>query len=289
MRSNSMLILLAIPSLLGSVLLMRLAGAVQSLQVQQIVVALIGIAAVLWMDRAKRQHKTETSALTVQQIRNAVVMLVPMLVGLLACFVFSETGNPSRWLKLGPLRLYFSAAVLPLALFLFARLHWRTPFSAMANMALMLAFAVLLALQPDFSQLAAFSFAGVFIVWHRPGSVVQKIVFTAALVLLCSWCQQQADTLQPVAYVEGVIQLAMRAGIVAMFAAVLSIALVPTGLFYIGIKRGSPEIIPIALYYIVIMICAYIGLTPMPLLGFGAGPVLGYFVLLAGRRDLKMT
>ncbi|MFC0349622.1 hypothetical protein [Undibacterium danionis] len=285
MRSNSMLILLAIPSLLGSVLLMRLAGAAQSLQVQQIVVALIGIATVLWMDKARRQHKTETSSSTAQQIRNAVVMQVPMLVGLVACFVFSETGNPSRWLKLGPLRLYFSAAVLPLALFLLARLHWRTPFSAMANMALMLAFAVLLALQPDFSQLAAFSLAGVFIVWHRPGSEAQKIAFTLVLCLLCCWCWQQPDPLQPVPYVEGVIQLAMSAGIVAMLAAVSSIALIPLGLFYIGIKRGSSELIPIALYYIVIMICAYIGLTPMPLLGFGAGPVLGYFAVLVGRRD----
>ena len=278
MRTSWMLILLAIPSLMCSVLLMRLAGAAQSLQVQQIVAALIGVVYVLWTDRTNRQHKTETSSSTAQQIHNTVVLLALMLVSLAACFAFSESTNPSRWLKLGPLRLYQSAAVLPLALFLFVRLHWRIPFSAMANLALMLAFAVLLALQPDVSQLAAFSFAAVFIVWHRPDSVAQKIAFTAALVLLCSWCQQQADTLQPVAYVEGVIQLAMSAGIVAMLAAELSIALIPLGLFYIGIKRGAPELIPIALYYIVIMICAYIGLTPMPLLGFGAGPVLGYFL-----------
>ena len=285
MRTSWMLILLAIPSLMGSVLLMRLADAGQSLQVQQLVAALIGIVYVLWTDRTSRLHRTETSSSKAQQIQHALVLLVLMLVGLAACFAFSESTHPSRWLKLGPLRLYLSAAVLPLALYQLARLHWRASFSVVANMVFMLAFAMLLALQPDVSQLAAFSLATVFIVWHRAGSFVQKIAFTLALCLLCCWCWQQPDPLQPVPYVEGVIQLAMSAGIVAMLAAVLSLALIPLGLFYIGIKRDSPELIPIALYYIVIMICAYVGLTPMPLLGFGAGPVLGYFAVLVGRRD----
>lgn len=285
MRTSWMLILLAIPSLMGSVLLMRLAGAGQSLQVQQLVAALIGIVYVLWTDRTSCLHRTEKSSSRAHEIQHALVLLALMLVSLAACFAFSESTHPRRWLKLGPLRLYLSAAVLPLALYQLARLHWRAPFSVVSNMVFILTFAMLLALQPDVSQLAAFSLATVFIVWHRAGSFVQKIAFTAALVLLCIWCQQQADTLQPVAYVEGVIQLATSAGIVAMLVAVLSLALIPLGLFYIGIKRGSSELIPIALYYIVIMICAYIGLTPMPLLGFGAGPVLGYFAVLVGRRD----
>lgn len=284
MRTSWLLILFALPSLIGSLLLMRLAGAGQALQVQQIVVALIGIAFVLWMDKMRRNQDAETGSSIPQQIRNSVLMLAMMLFGLAACFASFEVGNPSRWLKLGGLRLYFSAAVLPLALLVLVRLHWRLQFSANANVVLMLVFSVLLTFQPDFSQLISFALAALFIVWHRAGGLALKVAISVVLGLLCFWCWQQPDPLQPVPYVEGVIQLAGSAGIFAMLAAVLSVALIPIGLFYVGIKRNEHELMPIALYYIVIMICAYLGSTPMPLIGFGAGPLLGYFAVLVMRR-----
>jgi cell division protein FtsW (lipid II flippase) len=285
MRTRLLLILFALPSVIGSVLLIHLAGAGQSLQVQQIIVALIVISIVLWMDKVHRNRSFENISSIPQQIRNSVLMLALMLIGLIACFAFSEAGNPSRWLKLGGLRLYFSAAVLPIALYVLAKLHWRLQSYAYANFILMLAFATILALQPDVSQLIAFAIAALFIVWHRTGSLVLKIAISVVVGLLCYWCWQQPDQLQPMSYVEGVIQLSGGAGNVAMLAAILSVALIPIGLFFVGIKHSSPELIPIAFYYIVIIICAYLGLTPMPLLGFGAGPVLGYFAVLLMRRN----
>lgn len=285
MRTSYLLILLALPSLIGSVLLMRLAEAGQSLQLQQVLVAVLGIACVWWMDRRNRVQTAEGHSTISKQIRHAVVILALMLVGLAVCFAFSAAPNPSRWLKLGGLRLYISAAVLPLALYLFARLHWRLQFSAYANVALILVFAALLTLQPDLSQVIAFALAALFIVVHRACGLALKVGASAVLGLFCFWCWRQPDPLQPVPYVEGVIQLAGSAGIVTMIAAILSLALIPLGLFYIAIKRSVPELMPIALYYFAIMNCAYLGLTPMPLLGFGAGPVLGYFALLAIRRN----
>ncbi len=285
MRTSWLLILFALPSLIGSVLLMRSAGVGQSLQIQQIALALLGMTCVLWIDNARRNQDAGKALTIPRQVRNSVLILVPMLIGLAACFAFSETGSPSRWLKIGGIRLYFSAAVLPLALYVFVRLHWRLGFSAYANVLVILVFAGLLALQPDFSQLIAFALSALFIVWHRAGGLALKVGASAILGLLCLWCWQQPDPLQPVPYVEGVIQLAGSAGLVAMLAAILSVVLIPIGLFYVAIKRSAPELIPIALYYIVIMISAYLGLTPLPLLGFGAGPVIGYFAVLVMRRN----
>lgn len=288
MRTTRLLILFALPSLMGSLWLMRMAGAGAALQVQQLVVAVIGIALAFWVDqRATSQHAHQDANQDLgpsQSTRNALVALSLMALGLLACFAFSEAGNPSRWLKLKGLRLYFSAAVLPVAIYLLARLHWRLQFSAMGSFGLFSVFVLLLAAQPDLSQALAFTLAAIFIVWHRADSLVLKVVGSAVWAVLCYWCWQQVDPLQPVPYVEGVIQLAASAGDFAMIAAIFSVALLPLGLFFIGIKRSMPELIPIALYYIVIMICAYRGLTPMPLLGFGAGPVLGYFAVSVGRR-----
>lgn len=285
MRTSWLLILLALPSLIGSVLLMRLAGVGQSLLIQQIALALLGMTCVLWIDNVRRNQDAGKALPIPRQVRNSILILVPMLIGLAACFAFSEAGNPSRWLKFGGIRLYFSAAVLPLALYVFARLHWRLGFSGIGSVALFSVFVLLLAAQSDLSQVLAFTLAAIFIVWHRADSLLLKAGGSAVWAVLCYWCWQQADPLQPVPYVEGVIQLAASAGSIAMIAAIISVALLPVGLFFVGIKRSMPELIPIALYYIVIMICAYRGLTPMPLLGFGAGPVLGYFVLLSVRRS----
>ena len=285
MRTSWLLILLVLPSLIGSVLLMHLAGVGQSLLIQQIALALLGLTCVLWIDNVRRNQDADKSLTIPRQIRNSILILVSLLIGLAACFAFSEAGNPSRWIKLGGIRLYFSAAVLPLALYVFARLHWRLGFSGIGSLALFSVFVLLLAEQPDLSQVLAFTLAAIFIVWHGADSLFLKIGGSAVWAVLCYWCWQQADPLQPVSYVEGVIQLAASAGRIAMIAAIISVALLPVGLFFVGIKRSMPELIPIALYYIVIMICAYRGLTPMPLLGFGAGPLLGYFVLLAARRN----
>ncbi len=285
MRTSWLLILLALPSLIGSVLLMRLAGVGQSLLIQQIALALLGMTCVLWIDNVRRNQDAGKALTIPRQVRNSILILVPMLIGLAACFAFSEAGNPSRWIKLGGIRLYFSAAVLPLALYVFARLHWRLGFSGIGSVALFSVFVLLLAAQSDLSQVLAFTLAAIFIVWHRADSLLLKAGGSAVWAVLCYWCWQQADPLQPVSYVEGVIQLAASAGSIAMIAAIISVALLPVGLFFVGIKRSMPELIPIALYYIVIMICAYRGLTPMPLLGFGAGPVLGYFAVLALRRN----
>lgn len=285
MRTSWLLNLLALPSLIGSVLLMRLAGVGQSLLIQQIALALLGMTCVLWIDNVRRNQDAGKALTIPRQVRNSILILVPMLIGLAACFAFSEAGSPSRWLKFGGIRLYFSAAVLPLALYVFARLHWRLGFSGIGSVALFSVFVLLLAAQSDLSQVLAFTLAAIFIVWHRADSLLLKLGGSAVWAVLCYWCWQQADPLQPVPYVEGVIQLAASAGSIAMIAAIISVALLPLGLFFVGIKRSMPELIPIALYYIAIMICAYRGLTPMPLLGFGAGPVLGYFVLLGMRRN----
>ena len=60
MRTSWLLILLALPSLIGSVLLMRLAGVGQSLLIQQIALALLGLTCVLWIDNAPKSRRGQS-------------------------------------------------------------------------------------------------------------------------------------------------------------------------------------------------------------------------------------
>ncbi|WMW81953.1 hypothetical protein RF679_06620 [Undibacterium cyanobacteriorum] len=286
MRLPLKLILLALPSLLGSVLLMSYSQVGMGLLLQQVLVGLMGCGFVLWRTsertEAAMRRRTERDPHQSFRTRIGLITLSLIAIGLLLCivtaYIAGQTGSPARWLKIADLRLYFAGLIMPASLLLIAVLFWIRRQANLATSALSITIAASLAAQPDASQITAFSLGMIFIIWHSSVSMRLKSAISLALIALSVWTWLQADPLQPVPYVEGVIQLAATVGVGAMLLAILSVAMIPLGLFFIAIKYRISVLIPIALYYVVIMICAYLGLTPMPLLGFGAGPVLGYFL-----------
>lgn len=289
MRLSLKLLLLALPSLLGSVLLMSYAQVGTGLLLQQILLGLMGCAFVWWRTsertEAAMRRRAERDPQQRSRTRVALISLGLIAIGLCLCIVMAQiqhtvgqASSPARWLKIASLRLYFAGLIMPASLLLIAVLFWIRRQAYLATSLLSITIAASLVAQPDASQITAFSLGVIFIIWHSSVSMRLKSATSLALVAICVWTWLQADPLQPVPYVEGVIQLAATAGVGAMLLALLSVTIIPLGLFFIAIKFRISVLIPIALYYVVIMICAYLGLTPMPLLGFGAGPVLGYFL-----------
>ena len=99
-----------------------------------------------------------------------------------------------------------------------------------------------------------------------------------------AWAWWQPDPLLPVPYVEGVLDLAGAAGPAALAAALAALAL-PL-LMLTPLARGSHDtaFLSVAIYYLAIDVLAWRQLTPMPLLGFGAGPIVGYALMVAAAR-----
>jgi len=133
--------------------------------------------------------------------------------------------------------------------------------------------ALALALQPDASQVTAFALACA-VLFHRA-----PIALVLAGSVALAW--KQPDPLKPVPYVEGVLELARGIGPLAFIGALVALALPIGVLFWQARSHKSIPLASVALYYVVIDICAYLQLTPMPLLGYGAGPILGYFLFTA--------
>lgn len=197
----------------------------------------------------------------------AASLFIPMATG---------TGTPARWLVLGHVRVYLAAVALPLVLFLLG-----APSHTLATITSVTTAAIALVLQPDASQLTAFALGTLALL--VPATLPRPVRLGLCGILLGSavvaW--RTPDSLAPVRYVEGVFILAADASPWAFVAAVVSAALPVAAFVWAARVNRSPGAFAVAVYWGALFALAPLQITPVPLLGFGAGPILGYF-LVAG-------
>jgi cell division protein FtsW (lipid II flippase) len=243
----------------------------------------------LWMIQLAAIGITGVLAFIGTQIRQRTRITWPVksvllitLLGLAAPLLTSISG-PQRWILLGPLNLYVAPVLLPSFLIACAVLIAQRGVSAQLACAAMIGASVLLSIQPDASQVLALLAALVIVFWQCK---IRSKAFVATLILVllnCIWAFTRPDPLQPIAYVEGVFELAFDHSLLAgiMVAACASA-------FLIGLNRCASEgqywLSAVAAYYAVLFGCSLIGLTPAPLIGYGAGPWLGFGLMLASAR-----
>ena len=245
------LVLAALPAFLGSLFLMQRGGASPSQQLQQAVVFCVAALACTLLSHKPLPFtdKSRDRALIVA----AVLVVLPLLL---------PSTAPHRWLGAGGFRLYIASVVLPSAVLLLAQ--------ARSGWAHLLVIAAALAAQPDASQATAFALAGLVVLLRAPLPVLARVGVGAALAGAATVAWLRPDPLEPVSYVEGVLVLAQQVGPLALGLALVALALPIAALLRMG-QLG------VAVYYVAILFFAYRQLTPMPLLGFGVGPILGYF------------
>ncbi len=269
--TNVALILAGLPALALSAVVMHLAGAGVSLIALQLGVALVaatlcGVAS--WRGWRVAQPK---------QLVVAVLLLVLLVVPLLT----TATSGPTRWINLPGVRLYAASLVLPALIFLLSEGLASSTRHRQVGLAVALGAGAVLAIQPDASQVAAFGLACAVAMVHLPFHTVQRFVLMLVLAG-CNWyAWNQPDPLQPVAYVEGVLGVARAAGVGVLALAIAALALPVAVLVWCARTKRSVGLLSVAAYYVAIGVCAQQELTPMPLLGFGAGPILGFYLFCA--------
>jgi hypothetical protein len=145
----------------------------------------------------------------------------------------------------------------------------------------LLVIATALAAQPDASQATAFALAGLVVLSRVPLTVLARVGVGIALAGAATVAWLRLDPLEPVSYVEGVLVLAQQVGPLGFGLALVALAL-PVAML---LRAGQ---VAVAVYYAAILFFAYRQLTPMPLLGFGVGPILGYFAMANLCHPLKV-
>ena len=268
---NTLLLLAPLPALLASLFLMHTVGAGSGVWGQQAVVSFFCF---FFCGLALRKPREPLSEKI--QLRWVLVSLALLVIPLLA-----SVDGPRRWIEISGFRLYVASAVLPAALVLLASLQRRQPSSPTRGALIYVAMATALTLQPDASQVTAFSSAAGLSLLVGNASKMIKATGITGLAACMGWAWSRPDPLEPIPHVEGVLDLAWNLGPLALIAAVLALALPFLGLLAAGVAGRQPGLAIAAVYYLVICLLAgSTQLTPMPWLGFGAGPILGYFALV---------
>ncbi|MFN8060246.1 MAG: hypothetical protein U0Q12_13905 [Vicinamibacterales bacterium] len=266
----------AIPAVVGSLLLMRLAGVGAASMLLQASAFGVGGAALALTPRCWWLKRSQAFGGGI-----AVVLVASLLIPL----AVDQGTDPHRWVSLGGVRLYVAPLVIPSALRLLGHAVYGSQSRAsMAPLASVIASLALL-LQPDAAQLDAVACAVVPILWTSRLSRVARALTLGAITAgaLAAW--QRPDPLEPVRHVEGVFELAAQVGSLA-FAASVCAAIGPTAaLLWHAARDRDVGVLAVAVYYAVVLAHAPLLVTPVPLLGFGVGPILGYLLMAVAVPD----
>lgn len=265
-----LLSLSAVPAIVASLWLMKLGSAPSSLIVQQASFGLGGlVAAVIATQRVWRGNRHASS----------LPALALLVVCLFLPLALASPPLPARWFGALGFRLYLAPVVLPLFLVLWSdalaagpQSPWPIPFvGVLAGFALLA--------QPDASQLSALAAAAVPLLWRSKQPAGTKFLVLIALAALAALSWTRPDPTSPVAYVEGVFLLAANSSPLLLAVAAVAATLPVAGLLLSARTTSSYGLLSVAIYYAVLLVLGIAQVTPVPLLGFGAGPILGYFIM----------
>lgn len=267
--SSLSLIILAIPPILGSFVVLYLAAVGKGVWISHF--ASICFACFLALACHHMSKLVE---------RHIAVFVTTLLtcIGLVSTLLGDSIG-PERWISVGSFKLYVAPILLPSFIAACSVVARKGDRYQIASFIAVLCVAILLALQPDASQVLGLSVASILIAIRYQPSVFRLGVIVLPLVLVTIWAFSIADPLEPVLHVEEVFRLALESSLFTG-AGVIAAALALVFGLWIKSVNGPLWLGAVAVYYASLFACSIAGLTPAPLVGYGAGPILGYGFLV---------
>lgn len=189
-------------------------------------------------------------------------------------FFFQGLEGVHRWLTFGPINIYIASIVCPLLI-----IHlWKLTLKNREYYVFGLTFIslIILLFHPDASQLTAFACAAFIILWKKMNKRMIKLLCITYTVVLVTASWIFPDELAPVPYVEDIIFLVADLGNVWFIMGILSLILLLIPFFFYGKK--SIVSLSLGVYFLIMMIVTFIGNFPMPIMGYGISPIIGYII-----------
>lgn len=144
---------------------------------------------------------------------------------------------------------------------------------------------VILLLHPDAGQLTSFACASLIILWEKISNWFIKLLFITVTVVLVAVSWVFLDDLEPVPYVEDIIFLVADLGTVWFILGILSLIVLLMPFFLYGKKNIVS--LSLGVYFLTTMIVTLIGNFPMPIMGYGISPIIGYFIAITLHNKIK--
>ncbi len=263
------LFIAAVPPILGSCIVLAIAAVGRGGWITHLLAISLACCLALAASRiSKWGHRPITAS----------VIVILALIGL-AMPLFGGSSGPERWISVGPLRLYIAPLLLPSFIAACAVSVSKDGKHQVISLAAVLGAACLLALQPDASQVLGLLVAGAVVVVQCRLGVFRIGLVVVPLVLVTMWAFSLPDLLAPVPHVEEVFVLALGHSLFAGIAVIACAIALIVGL-WIQSVRGPFWLSAVAAYYATLFVCSTTGITPAPLVGYGAGPILGFGLMV---------
>ena len=197
---------------------------------------------------------------------------------LLLTFLQGNNVGVHRWIQLSSFSLNISMIVIPLTIIavnnLFKNKH--IVFSSVS----IIMISLILFFQPDASQLTGFSIAMLLCILNNELPKLSKILIIVILLMLTVSSWIFLDSLQPVNYTKGILKMLGEVSIWLYILGLISIFLIPIPFLIFSSEKNKIISICLALYYWIIALFSLLGDFPVPIIGYGSSPIIGYFIVL---------
>ena len=211
-----------------------------------------------------------------KKIRFNSSIIIVVVLFILLTFVDSGFQGVNRWISMGPFKFYVASIVIPILITELCSLsqlqHW------LISMLITIFVSILFALQPDASQLTAFIIPMIILLWSKTNKGILRLGITAILSIIMVNAWLHLDILPPVSYVEDILSVVGNMGILWLFLGVISLIILPLPFIFFAPKNLRLSSTCIGIYFIIILISTIFGNFPVPLMGYGISPIIGYFV-----------
>ncbi|MDC7286858.1 cell division protein [Blautia schinkii] len=205
-----------------------------------------------------------------------IIVVSAFLLGL--TFLGPNMEGVHRWLRLPFFTLNISTIVMPITIVAFYKLIEENKFLISTIGIIVIEF--LLCLQPDASQLSAFSLAIIILLLKSNISKIVKSIFSVTLFLLTLKSWIWLDTLQPVNYTEGILTMVLDLSVVLYIIGIAALFFIPVYFLIFCQKKSRNICVGITIYYWVMILATFIGNFPVPFMGYGISPILGFYIFL---------
>ncbi|WP_070000977.1 cell division protein [Cellulosilyticum sp. I15G10I2] len=203
-----------------------------------------------------------------------------VLILMLYVITFIDLGMDGvhRWLSLGPIRLYISSIFAPILIIELWALLKNNNELLVAVITIIVA--ILLVLQPDASQLTAFAIPMMIILFSKINNKILSCFIIGILIslIITSWIF--LDSLPAVIYVEEIVGLVMGMGLIWSILGIISLIILPMPFLFLSKMNERILSKCLGLYFVILIITTSFGNFPVPLMGYGISPIIGYLMAI---------
>ncbi|WP_459479610.1 cell division protein [Clostridium saccharoperbutylacetonicum] len=206
---------------------------------------------------------------------------------LMLTFVGGGIEGVNRWVSIGIIK--FNASIVALPIIIISLWKLLQAKSLIFTIVTTMVISVLLLIQPDASQLTAFAIPMMVMLAGESNKKYLRIIIVGILSLLVILSWIFLDKLPAVAYLEGILGLLKGVGLIWFILGVISLIILPVPFILFPPKKFELPSICLGLYFTINLISTLFGNFPIPLMGYGISPIIGYFIAISWYIRAKIT